>query len=81
MTRSTAIITDDSVGDVGFVRALPSFVGRGAAVGTAGTEFAFTEGAVQHGQFAQLHFAEIVLVFGNLDSLFDDLLNLLKNEN
>lgn len=80
MAGSTAIVTDDSVGDVGFVGTLPSFVGRGAAVGTAGAEFAFTESAVQHRQFAQLHFTEIVLVFGNLDSLFDDLLNLLKNE-
>ena len=63
---AAAVGANDGVGHVGLVGALPGLVRRGAAVGAARSELALAERAVQHGQLAQLHLAQIVLVLGHL---------------
>lgn len=76
MPGAAAVVADDRVRDVGLVGALPRLVSGRSAVRAARTELALAECAVQHGQFAQLHLAQVVLVLGYLDCFFNDLLDL-----
>ena len=68
VTGAAALVAHDGVGDVGLVGTLPRLVRRGAAVGAARSELALAERAVEHGQLAQLHFAQVVLVLRHLHS-------------
>ena len=79
VARAATIVADHSVGNVGLVGTLPSFVSSSTAVRAAWTKFAFTECSVKHSQFTKLHFAKIILVFWYFNCFFDDFAYLLKD--
>ena len=80
MAGSTTVIADDGVGYVGLIRTLPSFMCRSPAVRAARAEFTLAERAVQHCQLAELHFTQVVLVFGHFHCFFDDLFDLKREK-
>lgn len=77
VARASTAGADDVVGDVGPVGALPRLVAWRPTVGAAGAsqEVVLTQGAVEQGQLAQLHAAQVVLALGHFHTLPDYLLD------